>query len=167
MRIGIGYDIHPLIEGRRLIIGGVEIDYPLGLVGHSDADVLIHAVIDAVLGAAGEGDIGKLFPDTDPSYAGISSLKLLERVSARLSAKGYRLVNLDATVILERPRIAEFSETMAANIARGFGVGSDAVNIKATTNEGLGEIGSGHAAAAWAAVLLDQASEGNNDEQRQ
>ncbi len=162
MRVGIGYDIHPLLAGRRLIIGGVEIDYPLGLDGHSDADVLIHAVIDAVLGAAGEGDIGRLFPDTDSSYAGISSLELLKQVSARVAAKGYRLVNLDAIVILERPRIAGFVETMAVNIARGLDVGSGAVNVKATTNEGLDAIGAGRAAAAWAATLL-QPKEGRRE----
>lgn len=162
MRVGIGYDIHPLLEGRRLIIGGVEIDYHLGLDGHSDADVLIHAVIDAVLGAAGEGDIGRLFPDTDSSYAGISSLELLKQVAARVAAKGYRLVNLDATVILERPRIAGFVEAMAVNIARGLDVGSGAVNVKATTNEGLDAIGAGRAAAAGAAALL-QPREGRRE----
>jgi len=159
MRVGIGYDIHPLVEGRKMILGGVPIDFPLGLQGHSDADVLVHAVIDAVLGAAGEGDIGRLFPDTDPAFRGISSLKLLEKVAERVRKKGLRLINLDATVILEKPRISDLTRRMSGNIARALGVEPEVINIKATTNEGMDATGTGRAAAALAAALMvDHAS---------
>ena len=137
-----------------MILGGVPIDFPLGLQGHSDADVLVHAVIDAVLGAAGEGDIGRLFPDTDPAFRGISSLKLLEKVAERVRKKGLRLINLDATVILEKPRISDLTRRMSGNIARALGVEPEVINIKATTNEGMDATGTGRAAAALAAALM-------------
>ncbi len=156
MRIGHGYDVHRLVPGRKLILGGVEIPYDRGLLGHSDADVLTHAVMDALLGAAGLGDIGKLFPDSDPAYAGISSMVLLERVMERLAAAGLRVGNLDATVLAQRPKLAPYIPAMRENLARAVGVDPARVNLKATTEEGLGFTGSGEGMAAHAVVLLDE-----------
>lgn len=138
LRIGHGYDVHRLTEGRRLILGGVEVPYEKGLLGHSDADVLTHAVMDALLGAAALGDIGKLFPDTDAAYAGISSILLLERVAERLREAGYAVVNLDATVLAQAPKLAPYRERMRENLARALSLDTSRVSVKATTEEGLG-----------------------------
>lgn len=154
MRIGHGFDVHRLVEGRALVLGGVTIPYPLGLLGHSDADVLLHAVCDAILGALGEGDIGRHFPDTDPAYRGISSLKLLQEVAALAGAKGYRLGNLDVTVIAQRPKLAPHIREMVSNIADTCGADIARVNVKATTTEQLGYEGRGEGISAHAVVLL-------------
>jgi 2-C-methyl-D-erythritol 2,4-cyclodiphosphate synthase len=156
MRIGHGYDVHRLVAERKLILGGVEIPYPLGLLGHSDADVLLHAVCDAVLGALGEGDIGRHFPDTDPAYKGISSLKLLREVMALAGARGYAIGNLDATVIAQRPRLAPHIRAMVENIAGACATSIDRVNVKATTTEELGFEGRGEGISAHAVVLLQR-----------
>jgi 2-C-methyl-D-erythritol 2,4-cyclodiphosphate synthase len=153
-RVGQGYDVHRLVEGRALIIGGVTVPYELGLLGHSDADVLLHAVTDAMLGAAGLGDIGRHFPDTDAYYKGISSLKLLSE-AARLAAKnGWQPVNIDATVVVEAPKLSPYREQMIANIAGAVGLTADCVNVKATTEEGLGFTGRGEGIAAYAICML-------------
>lgn len=141
MRIGHGYDVHRLVEGRRLILGGVEIPFELGLLGHSDADVLLHAVSDALLGAAALGDIGKHFPDTDPRYEGADSMKLLERVVELLEEKGFKVNNIDCTVIAQKPKLAPFIGQMKSNIAQVCGIDGDRVNVKATTEEKLGFTG--------------------------
>lgn len=141
MRIGHGYDVHRLVEGRRLIMGGVEIPFELGLLGHSDADVLLHAVSDALLGAAALGDIGKHFPDTDPRYEGADSMKLLERVVELLEEKGFKVNNIDCTVIAQKPKLAPFIGQMKSNIAQVCGIDGDRVNVKATTEEKLGFTG--------------------------
>ena len=154
MRIGQGYDVHRLVEGRALILGGVTIPYEKGLLGHSDADVLTHAVMDALLGAAALGDIGKLFPDNDPAYAGADSVALLRAVTALLGEKGWRVGNVDATVIAQRPKLAPYREEMRRNLAAAMGIEVDAVSIKATTEEGLGFTGSGEGMAAMAVALL-------------
>ena len=138
MRIGMGYDVHRLVEGRELILGGVKIPYEKGLLGHSDADVLLHAVMDALLGAAALGDIGRHFPDTDPAYKGASSLKLLEHVGKLIDEKLYVIGNIDATIIAQRPKMAPYIEEMRKNVAETLGIETDQVNIKATTEEGLG-----------------------------
>ena len=156
MRIGHGYDVHRLVEGRRLILGGVEIPFEKGLLGHSDADVLTHAVMDALLGAAGLGDIGRLFPDTDPAYAGADSLVLLDAVMERLRAAGYRVGNVDATILAQRPKLAPHIPAMRANLARRLGVEPGRVNVKATTEEKLGFTGSGEGMAAHAVCLLEE-----------
>ncbi|HEY7744951.1 MAG TPA: 2-C-methyl-D-erythritol 2,4-cyclodiphosphate synthase [Desulfuromonadales bacterium] len=156
MRIGHGYDVHRLVAERKLILGGVEIPYGLGLLGHSDADVLLHAISDAVLGALGEGDIGRHFPDTDPAYKGISSLKLLREVMALAAARGYAIGNLDATVIAQRPRLAPHIRAMVENIAGACDTDIDRVNIKATTTEELGFEGRGEGISAHAVVLLQR-----------
>ena len=156
MRIGHGYDVHRLAEGRKLILGGVEIPFEKGLLGHSDADVLTHAVMDALLGAAGEGDIGRLFPDTDPAYAGADSLALLDTVMERLRAAGYRVGNVDATILAQRPKLAPHIPAMRANLARRMGVDPSQVNVKATTEEKLGFTGSGEGMAAHAVCLLEE-----------
>ena len=156
MRIGHGYDVHRLVPGRKLILGGVEIPYALGLDGHSDADVLLHAVMDALLGAAGLGDIGRLFPDTDDKYLGISSLVLLENVAARLEQAGYRLGNLDVTMIAQRPKLKDFIPQMEANIALAVGIAASRVNVKATTEEKLGFTGTGEGMACHAVCLLEE-----------
>jgi 2-C-methyl-D-erythritol 2,4-cyclodiphosphate synthase len=156
MRIGHGYDVHRLVAERKLILGGVEIPYGLGLLGHSDADVLLHAISDAVLGALGEGDIGRHFPDTDPAYKGISSLKLLREVMALAAARGYAIGNLDATVIAQRPRLAQHIRAMVENIAGACDTDIDRVNIKATTTEELGFEGRGEGISAHAVVLLQR-----------
>lgn len=156
VRIGQGYDVHRLTGGRKLIIGGVDIPYGLGLLGHSDADVLLHAICDAVLGALGEGDIGRHFPDTDPAYRGISSLKLLREVMGLARARGYRIGNLDATVVAQAPRLAPYIRKMVENIAAACGADADRVNVKATTTEELGFEGRGEGISAQAVVLLEQ-----------
>lgn len=156
MRIGHGYDVHRLKAGRKLILGGVEIPWDLGLDGHSDADVLIHAVMDALLGAAALGDIGKWFPDTDPQYRGISSMVLLQRVVGLLREHGYTVGNVDVTVLAQRPKLASYIPQMAANLAQVMGVEPDRVNVKATTEEGLGFTGSGEGMAAHAVCLLER-----------
>ena len=156
MRIGHGYDVHRLTEGRRLILGGVDIPWERGLLGHSDADVLTHAVMDALLGAAGLGDIGKHFPDTDPAYAGADSLKLLEHVVKLLGERGFSVGNVDATVLAQRPKLAPHIPQMRDNLARAMGVDPGQVNVKATTEEGLGFTGSGEGMAAHAVALIER-----------
>ena len=143
MRVGMGYDVHKLVEDRELILGGVTIPYEKGLLGHSDADVLLHAVMDALLGAAALGDIGKHFPDTDPQYKGISSIRLLEHVAALLDEQNYIVENIDATIIAQRPKMRPYIDTMRENVAKALKISVDQVNIKATTEEGLGFTGSG------------------------
>ena len=155
LRIGHGYDVHRLVEGRKLILGGVDIPWERGLLGHSDADVLTHAVMDALTGAARLGDIGKLFPDTDPAYAGISSLKLLAEVGRLLNERGYQVVNIDATLLAQAPTVGPYKQEMAENMARALGIQPDQVNVKATTEEGLGFTGDGSGMAAHAVVLLE------------
>lgn len=155
MRIGHGYDVHRLVSGRKLIIGGESIPFELGLSGHSDADVLLHAVCDALLGAAALGDIGKHFPDSDPSFEGIDSRILLRKTAELLRGKGYRIVNIDATIIAQHPKLAGFTEKMRANIAVDCGIETDAVNIKATTEEGLGFTGKAEGIAAHAVCLIE------------
>jgi len=154
MRIGHGYDVHRLVEGRKLVIGAVDIPFEKGLLGHSDADVLLHAISDAILGAIGEGDIGKHFPDTDPAYKGADSLILLERVAELSRSHGYRLGNLDATIIAQRPKMAPHISRMRHNIAAALQAEVGQVNVKATTEEGLGFTGTGEGISAHAVVLL-------------
>ena len=154
MRIGMGYDVHKLTEGRKLIIGGVEIPYEKGLLGHSDADVLLHAIMDALLGAAALGDIGKHFPDTDPAYKGISSLKLLEHVGALLEEHYFLIENIDATIIAQAPKMRPFIDTMRKNIADTLHIDLSQINVKATTEEGLGFTGSGEGISSQAICLL-------------
>ena len=154
MRIGHGYDVHRLVEGRKLIMGGVDIPWELGLLGHSDADVLLHAIADAILGAIGEGDIGKHFPDTDSAYKGADSLKLLAHVMKLADERGYRLGNLDATIIAQRPKMAPHIPQMRLNIATVLNASLEQVNIKATTEEGLGFSGRGEGISAHAVLLM-------------
>ena len=156
MRIGNGYDVHRLVENRKLILGGVEIPYEKGLLGHSDADVLLHAVMDALLGAAALGDIGKHFPDNDPAYEGADSMKLLEEVGKLLQEKAYFIENIDATVIAQRPKLAPYIPEMKKNIARVLGIQEGQVNVKATTEEGLGFTGEGLGIAASSVCLLSE-----------
>ena len=156
VRIGHGYDVHRLVEGRRLILGGVDVPWERGLLGHSDADVLTHAVMDALLGAAGLGDIGRHFPDTDPAYAGADSLKLLAHVVALLRERGFTVGNVDATVLAQRPKLAPHIPQMRDNLARTMEVGPEQVNVKATTEEGLGFTGSGEGMAAHAVCLIEK-----------
>jgi 2-C-methyl-D-erythritol 2,4-cyclodiphosphate synthase len=153
--IGLGYDTHRLVAGRPLILGGVEIDHELGLEGHSDADVLTHAVIDALLGAAGLGDIGERFPDTDERWRGADSIELLREVGAAVRAEGLRVVNVDATVVLERPKLLPHRPAMRARLAEALGVDERRVNVKATTGEGMGFVGRGEGAAAMAVAALE------------
>lgn len=155
MRIGMGYDVHRLTEGRNLILGGVKIPYEKGLLGHSDADVLLHAVMDALLGAAALGDIGKHFPDTDPAYEGASSIKLLEHVGKLLEERLYVVENIDATIIAQRPKMASHIEEMRRNIAAALHLELDQVNVKATTEEGLGFTGTGEGISAQAVACLE------------
>ena len=155
MRIGTGYDVHKLAEGRKLILGGVEIPYEKGLLGHSDADVLIHAIMDALLGAAAMKDIGNLFPDTDEEYSGISSLILLKKVFCLLKEKNYCIINIDSTIIAQRPKLAGFIPQMIKNIADTLETDISNINVKATTEEGLGFTGSGEGIAAQAVCLID------------
>ena len=156
MRIGHGYDVHRLVEGRDLILGGVKIEHSLGLLGHSDADVLLHAVSDALLGAAGLGDIGKHFPDTDPRYKGADSLELLRIVGEKVRTAGYRVSNVDVTMIAQRPKLRPHIEAMEANIASALGIGGDRINVKATTEEKLGFTGEGLGMACHAVCLLEE-----------
>ena len=156
MRIGHGYDVHRLVEGRDLILGGVKIEYEKGLLGHSDADVLLHAVSDALLGAAGLGDIGRHFPDTDPRYEGADSLMLLRQVYRKISEKGYRVGNIDVTMIAQRPKLKDYIPQMQANIASAVEAESDRVNVKATTEEKLGFTGTGEGMACHAVCLLEE-----------
>lgn len=155
LRIGLGYDVHAFADGRRLVLGGVEIEHERGLLGHSDADVLAHALADAILGALREGDIGRLFPDTDPAYAGADSLVLLARVGELARERGFRLVDADCVVICERPKLSPLRETMRANLARALGVEVECIGVKATTTERLGFEGREEGIAAQAVVLLE------------
>lgn len=155
MRVGMGYDVHKLVEGRRLILGGVEIPYEKGLLGHSDADVLVHAIMDALLGAAALGDIGKHFPDTDPAYEGADSMRLLEEVRKLLDANNYVIGNVDATVIAQRPKLAPYIDAMRENIAARLQIDKNQVNVKATTEEGLGFTGQGQGISSQAICLLE------------
>ncbi|MBQ2672149.1 MAG: 2-C-methyl-D-erythritol 2,4-cyclodiphosphate synthase [Clostridia bacterium] len=154
MRIGHGYDVHKLTKNRKLILGGVEVPYNVGLLGHSDADVLVHAIIDALLGAAGLGDIGKYFPDTDPKYKNISSLKLLEHVCQLLKEKNYEIENIDATIIAQSPKLSFYIDKMKNNISSVCGIGLEQINIKATTEEGLGFTGENRGISAHAVCLI-------------
>lgn len=154
MRIGMGYDVHRLTEGRALIIGGVEIPYEKGLLGHSDADVLLHAIMDAMLGAAALGDIGKHFPDTDPAYKGISSMKLLEHVGKLLEDNLFLIENIDATIIAQAPKMRPYIDAMRENIAKALGIQVEQVNVKATTEEGLGFTGTGEGISSQAICML-------------
>ena len=156
MRIGHGYDVHRLVEGRDLILGGVKIDYEKGLLGHSDADVLLHAVSDALLGAAGLGDIGKHFPDTDPKYKGADSLMLLQVVAQRVKEAGYRVSNIDVTMIAQKPKLKDHIPQMVLNIAGAVGIEPNRVNVKATTEEKLGFTGSGEGMSCHAVCLLEE-----------
>ena len=155
MRVGMGYDVHKLVEGRDLILGGVKIDWEKGLLGHSDADVLLHAIMDALLGAAALGDIGRHFPDTDEKYKGISSIKLLQHVGALLEENMYVINNIDATIIAQRPKMAPHIEQMRKNVAEALHIEVDQVNIKATTEEGLGFTGTGEGISSQAIASLD------------
>ena len=154
MRVGMGYDVHKLVEGRDLILGGVKIPHTLGLLGHSDADVLLHAIMDALLGAAALGDIGKHFPDTDPKYKGISSIKLLEHVADLISEKGYVVENIDATIIAQKPKMRPYIEEMEQNIAKALGIDVSQINVKATTEEGLGFTGTEQGISSQAICAL-------------
>ena len=156
MRIGHGYDVHRLVPDRDLIVGGVKIPHTLGLLGHSDADVLLHAVSDALLGAAGLGDIGKHFPDTDPQYKGADSLKLLQIVGEKIADAGYRVSNIDVTMIAQAPKLKPYILAMRENIASALGLDPDRVNVKATTEEHLGFTGAGHGMACHAVCLLEE-----------
>ena len=155
-RIGEGYDVHRLTEGRKLILGGVDIPFTKGLDGHSDADVLVHAIMDALLGAAALGDIGKLFPDNDDAYLGADSIELLKKVVKVISDKGYNIVNIDSTIIAQKPKLAPYIDSMRANIAAAMGADKDAVSVKATTEEGLGFTGTGEGIAARAIALIEK-----------
>ena len=157
----MGYDVHKLVEDRDLIVGGVKIPHTMGLLGHSDADVLLHAVMDALLGAAGLGDIGKHFPDTDPQYRGISSVRLLERVAKLTSERGYVVENIDATIIAQRPKMSPYIEEMEQNIASALGIDAGQVNVKATTEEGLGFTGAEQGISAQAICALTSLYEGS------
>ena len=162
MRIGTGYDVHRLEAGRKLVLGGVTVPFEKGLAGHSDADVLVHAVCDALLGAAGLGDIGRHFPDTDPAYKDIYSIRLLERVGAAIRRRGYAVVNIDATILAQAPKLAPHLETMAGNIACALDIDVDRVNLKATTTEGLGFVGRGEGMAAMSVVMLRLQQDGDD-----
>lgn len=155
MRVGTGYDVHKLISGRKLVLGGVTIPFEKGLLGYSDADVLIHSICDALLGAAGLGDIGLHFPDTDPKFKDISSIKLLEITYKMVCEKGFNLQNLDSTVFAQEPKISPFREKMQQNIARAMNVNTNCINIKATTTEGLGMFGRGEGIGAMSVVLVE------------
>jgi len=156
MRIGHGYDVHRLVPGRKLILGGVEIPHETGLLGHSDADVLLHAICDAILGAIAAGDIGKHFPDSDPAYKGADSMELLRRVMGLAEGRGYRVANIDATIVAQRPKLAPHIEGMRLNIASAVGAEVDRINVKATTTEELGFAGRKEGIAAYAVTLLER-----------
>lgn len=164
MRIGQGYDVHRLAEGRELILGGVKIPYEKGLLGHSDADVLVHAVMDALLGAAALGDIGQHFPDTDPKYEGISSIELLRHVGSLLEEQGYVIENIDATIIAQRPKLAAYRPQMAENIAQALHLEVNQVSVKATTEEGLGFTGTGEGISSQAVTLLIRVGDYSHDD---
>ena len=155
MRIGFGYDVHPLVPGRPLTLGGIRVPYLFGLQGHSDADVLLHAICDALLGAIAEGDIGRHFPDTDPQYKDIKSTVLLKKVGAKVREKGFRILNMDATIVAERPKLADFIPRMVKEIADTLDIETGKVNVKATTTEGLGFTGRGEGISAYAVVLIE------------
>ncbi len=155
MRIGMGYDVHRLVEGRKLVLGGVTIPFDKGLLGHSDADVLVHAVCDALLGAAGLGDIGLHFPDTDPEYKDVSSIKILAKTYELISGKGFTIMNLDSTIFAYAPKLSPYRDAMQKNIARAIEIEPDRVNVKATTFEGLGMIGKGEGIGAMCVALID------------
>ena len=155
-RFGMGYDVHRLVEGRKLILGGVDVPYEKGLLGHSDADVLLHAIMDALLGAAALGDIGRHFPDTDPAYAGADSQRLLAHVGKRLKEQGYEIGNIDATIVAQRPKLMAFIPQMASNIAETLGIAIDQVNVKATTEEKLGFTGSGEGISSYAVAGIEK-----------
>ena len=159
MKVGIGYDVHPLVKGRRLILGGVEIPFEKGLAGHSDADALVHAIIDALLGAAGVGDIGTHFPPTDPKYKDISSLRLLQQAGTLLQAHGWQVCNVDTTVVAERPKLSPFTAQMCHKISDTLGISREQVGIKATTSEGMGFVGRAEGIAAYAVALIEKSSE--------
>lgn len=159
MRVGIGFDIHRLGEGNTVILGGVTIPFNKGLIGHSDADVLLHAICDAMLGAAGEGDIGVHFPDTDPAYKGISSIELMRRTNGIINGKGYRVSNIDSVVVAEAPKISPYRDAMIKNIAAVLGIDVHQVHVKATTSEGIGVIGRGEGISAHAVCLLTNVSD--------
>jgi len=156
MRIGFGYDVHPLAAGRPLILGGIKIPYLLGLQGHSDADVLIHAICDALLGAIAEGDIGRHFPDTDPQYKGIKSTLLLKKVMTRMRERGFHILNIDASIVAQKPKLADFIPRMVEEIAGVLEIETGRVNVKATTSEGLGFVGKGEGIAAYAVALVEE-----------
>ena len=156
MRVGLGYDVHQLVEDRKLILGGVEIPFEKGLLGHSDADVLVHALMDAMLGAMGMGDIGQHFPDNDPAYKGADSMKLLEVCRDKIAEKGYGVYNLDVTICAQAPKMAPHLQNMRQNIAETLGIDMDMVNIKATTTEHLGIVGDGKGMSAYATCLLEE-----------
>lgn len=156
MRVGIGYDVHKLVEGRKLIIGGVDIPYEKGLLGYSDADVLLHAIKDAMLGSVALGDIGEHFPDSDERYKGASSIKLLVEVNNKLKEKGYKVNNIDAVIIAQNPKMAPYIQSMRSNIADALNIDIDLVNVKATTTEGLGFAGKGEGVASQAIVSVDK-----------
>jgi 2-C-methyl-D-erythritol 2,4-cyclodiphosphate synthase len=155
MRIGIGYDVHPLVKGRKLVLGGVEIPFGKGLEGWSDADVLTHAVMDALLGAAALGDIGQHFPPGEPEYEGISSLVLLDKVIEKLEERGWRVGNIDATVVAEKPRLSEYIDDMRQTLSQVLGIDIGKINVKASTNNGLGFIGNGEGIAAYAVAMIE------------
>jgi len=156
VKCGIGYDVHRLVSGRELVLGGVNIPYEMGLAGHSDADVLTHAVMDALLGAAGLGDIGRYFPDTDPQYKGISSLRLLERVRDIVREAGFTIHNIDSIIVAQKPKLASYLDRMGMNLAAGLNISPKQVNVKATTTEGLGFTGTGEGIAAYAITVLKE-----------
>lgn len=165
MRVGIGYDVHPLVKGRALILGGVNIPFERGLHGHSDADALVHAIIDALLGAAGLGDIGTHFPPGDPKYKDISSLKLLHHVGGLLQAQGWQISNLDSTVVAERPKLSPFFDQMRLRISEALGIDKEQVGIKASTSEQMGFVGRGEGIAAYAVALIEVTSPGRSRNQ--
>ena len=156
LRVGFGYDVHKFAKGRKLILGGVEIPHSKGLLGHSDGDALLHAICDAILGALAQGDIGKHFPDTDKKYKGISSMKLLPDVSKILKQEKAKLVNIDTTIVAEKPKLANYTDKMRKNISRTLKIGLDKISVKATTQNGLGFIGKGEGIASFAIVLLEK-----------
>jgi 2-C-methyl-D-erythritol 2,4-cyclodiphosphate synthase len=156
LRIGIGYDVHPLVPGRKLILGGTEIPFSKGLEGWSDADALTHAVMDALLGAAALGDIGQHFPSGEPEYEGISSIVLLEQIVEKLEERGYKVVNIDATVVAEEPRLREYIDDMRHNLSHVLGIDMDRVSVKASTNNGVGDIGRGEGIAAIAVAMIEE-----------
>ena len=161
-RVGFGYDVHRLVEGRELVLGGIMIPYKYGLLGHSDADVLIHSIIDAILGAISRGDIGQHFPDTDPRYKGIKSTEMLKEVVRWTDEKGYKINNVDATIVAERPKLAPYIDDMKSRLSEEMSINVTNISIKATTNEGLGFIGRGEAIASYAVVMIIEKEKESN-----